>query len=94
MKLYAIKDKGAGFTQIFTAPNNYAAQRMLTDTVNAPQPSLLTQYPGDFSLYCLGDLDQDTGVISPKTDFIIEAVNVKKNVLSPDSKGLTEQKGD
>lgn len=92
MKLYGIKDKGAGFTQIFTAPNNYAAQRMLTDTVNAPQPSLLTQYPGDFSLYCLGDLNQDTGSIIAKIEFIIEAINVKKALLSPDSK--KEQKGD
>ena len=78
MKIYAIKDKGAGFTQIFTANNHYMAQRLLTDTVNAPQPSLLTQYPGDFSLYYLGELDQDTGAITPKTEFLIEAVNVKK----------------
>lgn len=92
MKLYSIKDKGAGFTQIFLAPNNYSAQRMLTDTVNAPQPSLITQYPGDFSLYYLGDLDQDTGVITAETKFICEAVNVKK-VLSIDPKKTSEEKG-
>lgn len=77
MKLYSIKDTGAGFTQIFLCPNNYAAQRMFKDTVNAPQPSLITQYPNDFSLYCLGELDQDTGAITPKTDFICNAIDLK-----------------
>lgn len=92
MKIYGIKDKGAGFTQLILTNNNYSAQRILTDSVNSPQPSLLTQYPGDFSLYCLGELNQDTGDITPKTEFIIEAINVKKTILSTDSK--KEQKGD
>ena len=64
------------------------ATRLMTDTVNSPQPSLITQYPGDFSLYRLGDLDQDTGAIKPECEFIIEAVNLKKHIspASPEEK--------
>ena len=78
MKLYSIKDVGSGFTQVITANNNYDAKRILTGIVNG-QPSLISQYPKDFSLYSLGELNQDTGVVSPCTEFICEASDLVKD---------------
>lgn len=77
MKLYSIKDVGSGFTQVITANNDYDAKRILTGIVNG-QPSLIQQYPKDFSLYALGELNQDTGVVAPKCEFICEANELVK----------------
>lgn len=81
MKIYSIKDVGTGFGQVFTANNDYMATRLLTDTVNGPQPSLITQYPKDFSLYLLGEMNQDSGIITPENGsakFICNAIDVLK----------------
>lgn len=83
MNIYSIKDKGMGFTQTFTATNDYAALRNFVDTVNAQDAqgkpaTIIGQHPGDFSLFKLGELDQDTGTIKPEVKFLEEATVLKK----------------
>lgn len=76
-KLYSIKDKASGFTQIFVANSKYNALRSFSDAVNG-QGTVIAQHPEDFSLYELGEMDQDTGIISPNVSFIEEASNLVK----------------
>ena len=78
LKIYAIKDKAMGFTDIFLCNGKYEAMRRLNDAVNNQQTNIISQHPGDFSLFELGDFDQDTGAITPTCLFIEEALALKK----------------
>jgi len=71
-KIFAIKDKAAGFIEIFMTESKYKALRSMTDAVNNPNPTTVSQHPGDFSLFELGEVETDDGVITPKTAFIEE----------------------
>lgn len=78
MILFGIKDKGLGFCEIFPADNKYAAMRYFNDSVNSGRQTLLANHPEDFSLYSLGTFDQNTGEVTPKVEFIEEAITMKK----------------
>lgn len=74
MKLYAVKDKAMGFNTPFPAQNDYHAQRMAADTVNAPAgqnaDTSIAQHPADYDLYYIGELDQNTGNFSSDIRFL------------------------
>lgn len=70
IKLYAIKDNVAGtFAMPQGLENDAVAKRSLTAVVNS-LGNPVSDNPQDYDLYCLGDYDVDTGVISPLKDKI------------------------
>lgn len=79
MKIYSIKDKAVGFTSTFTTENDYSALRMFSDSINTGK-SMLNEHPEDFQLYRLGELNQNSGVITPEQEpkLLEEAVNLLK----------------
>ena len=80
MKLYAFKDvKAASFIEIFPAKNQYTALRSVSGIVNeAGEKTLFAKYPEDFQLFYLGEMDEDTGLITPKVEFIENFLALKK----------------
>lgn len=78
MKIFGIKDKAMGFMNIFPAESNYSALRYFNDSVNNTKQTLLSEHPEDFSLFCLGDFDQNSGTIDAKVEFIEEGITLKK----------------
>lgn len=86
MKLYAIKDAGTGVNQVLMTSGDYNAQRIMSEFVNGQHP-LMSKYPKDFSLWSIGEIDQDTGKVSPtEPSLVAEAINMVKKT------GQEEQK--
>ena len=62
MFIYSIFDKKAiSFGPLFTCENHEVAKRLVA--INVLKDSMLSGAPGDFSLYCLGKYDTDTGSV-------------------------------
>lgn len=76
--IYSIKDNKLGFEQIFIAPNNAAAMRMFGDTCR-DEKTLFAQHPEDFDLYKVGEMDDNTGVITSDVQFLEKALTFKPN---------------
>lgn len=69
MNIYAVKDTKAGlFNAPFFQTNNVTALRTFALEVNRADPNnVLYNNPEDFELYCLGEFDNETGVIKPES---------------------------
>lgn len=78
MRIYAIKDKATGFGTLINCNNDFHAMRMAHDTVNAEEDSLLKRHPEDYDLYCLGELNTESGEIKPEQRFMNNLADLKK----------------
>lgn len=91
MKVYCVKDEKIGFNQPFVCANDLDALRQFQDTINRPTqngiPSTLTLHPEDFSLYCLGEWEQQTGVITPEQRLLSGAMDLVKIKPETQNKG-------
>lgn len=80
MHLYSVKDaKSQIFGQIFSARHKSEAVRQLSVVANDGQ-SMLSRYPSDFELWCLGTMDETTGIITPAAEFIVGVQTLKEAV--------------
>lgn len=67
MNIYAVKDEIIGFTgSIMVLRNDEEAKRMMDSTIRSGD-SMFNQYPKDFSIWKLGNLDRITGMIEPES---------------------------
>jgi len=65
LKVYAIYDsKIEAFKQPFFSPNRNAALRMWDRLANDKQNDMIGAYPSDFTLFEIGEWDDNSGVIS------------------------------
>lgn len=76
MKLYALRDRLIGYyLQPFTAENDNAVKASLAETINGDHPHALTKSPHHFELWCLLEINQETGCIvdaEPEPEFICD----------------------
>lgn len=64
-RIYAIYDsKATQYAPPFFVNNDEVAKRTLCHTFANVGCCPLTEYPGDFSLFCIGEFDEDTGDIA------------------------------
>lgn len=64
MKLFTVRDiQVEACLPPFLAANAGTAQRMLSDSAR-DNGSLLGMHPGDFELICIGEFDEQTGVVT------------------------------
>lgn len=74
MKLYTFKDNKLGAFEhpvISMALNDEVMFRAIQTQVSCKAlPVVMADHPKDFELYCLGEIDQATGAITPACDFI------------------------
>lgn len=78
MKIYAIKDKATGFGSLINCNNDFHALRIANDTVNDATDSLIAKHPEDYDLYCLGELNTDSGEIKAEVRFMNNLLDLKK----------------
>lgn len=65
MKLFAVKDnKAEGFNPPFTQQTFGLAERTFAEATRDPA-SHISKFKNDFSLWHVGDFDQNTGIIEP-----------------------------
>lgn len=89
LELYSIKDEKVGvFMQPAPVPHLVEMTRGIAQVMRDPN-SKLSQYPGDYALYCIGKFDQDSGklIIDPSGPrFIaqISAFTSSQNSVKPE----------
>lgn len=73
MKVYSILDTKAGTYGVpFFHANDTTAARAVALEVNREEPAnMLFHYPGDYTLYVLGEYDNETGLITAQTPAIL-----------------------
>ena len=78
MKLYvtAVHDRLNGYGQLVTVNNLEVAKRSFVDTVN-DVTTTVAKNVYDFTLWCLGTYDVDTGALVPKLECILKADSIK-----------------
>lgn len=67
MKMYSVRDNKAGyFFTPFVSRNDVVAMRDFKAGIADPSSGSVHHYPSDFDLFCLADVDEDTGVVIPE----------------------------
>lgn len=90
LKVYSIfDDKAQCFNTPYFAQNDLVASRSFSDLCNDSR-SLVSQHLGDFHLYCLGEFDDEKGVLNPydTPSFICHAMqcaNVERSEANGDT---------
>lgn len=75
--LFAIKDTKSEFFKPFTHFNEQTALREFGLMVNN-KANAISDNPADYELWRVGQYDTTTGTIVPQTEFIVNAMSVKK----------------
>lgn len=71
-----VLDKKVGIDQIFTQPNKGVVLRGWAGTCNDTNPqNMINKYPEDYALVKLGEIEMETGKITPKIETIAEAAD-------------------
>lgn len=76
LKIYSIlDDKAQCFNTPYFAQNDLVACRSFSDLCNDSR-SIVSQHLGDFHLYCLGEFDDEKGILKPydMSNFISHAL--------------------
>lgn len=61
--LYSLHDRCSGYDAPFSAHSDAEALRFLDLALKDPAPNRVNQCPEDFTLFRVGEMDTDTGVI-------------------------------
>lgn len=80
MKIYSIKDVKAGFEPVFCRANDELAKRdFLSAFSYGPEPNRFRQFPADYELWCLGEMNEQNGAIVSAPEFLMNLTEVKAN---------------
>lgn len=81
MYLYSIKDDAAQcFMTLSPSQNLAVVRRQLSAAVNTPDnKNLYHTNPEDFSLYCVGTFDEQTGVVTSDIKFEFRLTDLVKS---------------
>ena len=81
-KIYSIKDTKIGYMSPMYLQNDGVAIREFTNARNSEQKNIVNTNPEDKELWCLGEFNDQTGVITSEVRFLIKAedVLIKKGV--------------
>lgn len=74
-KIFAIKDVKSGFGNLYIEQNELVALRNFSQVCTDPKTQIY-EFPEDFSLYCLGVFDGETGeIIASEPVKVAEAIS-------------------
>lgn len=80
MKLYAVKDTKVGFGVPMSFANDFVAIREFSNIINNVPESPIAVNFEDMELYSIGEINNDNGEIDSKVQFLVNGLNVKKEV--------------
>lgn len=70
VKLYSMHDMPArAFGAVMAFPNDEVARRGVLQVLRGDGE--ISKFPGDFSLWCLGSMDTDSGVLTPQAPTVV-----------------------
>lgn len=76
VKIYSIKDTKIGYMSPIYLQNDGVAIREFSNLRNSEQKNIVNTNPEDKELWCLGEFDEQTGIIIPSVKFLIKAEDV------------------
>lgn len=80
LNIYAVRDIQLGYGNLFTAATDAVAIRTFSSAVNT-EGSILHDAPEDFSLFCMGEFDENAGAIEGFLPRVVTtAVSVRKEM--------------
>lgn len=79
-KVCAVRDSAMeAFLRPFFVPTTNMAARSFVDEVNRnAEDNAMYKHPDDYTLYCLGEFDEETGIFTNDAQVIMRAKDVKK----------------
>lgn len=75
IELYSVKDNLVGFSQPFPCSSEAVAVRSFISSAKAIEPNVVNTYPEHKELYKVGDMDDQTGIITSDVRFIARAID-------------------
>ena len=72
MELYCVKDVKSGYMNPFPMQNRGVALREFAASVMSRQ-GIFEKYPEDMEFWQIAEYDNDSGVITPKLEFVVSA---------------------
>lgn len=84
--VYSVRDARTGFLTPTVEVSDQVARRNFEHAI-ASGPSLFTSHPEDYSLWCIGSFDTDTGELSPVTPGVLLQATDVLNRLGGDRRG-------
>lgn len=83
MKVYSVYDQTAQvWSQPFFQMNDQTAQRAISNAANSPGHNY-NMNPEDYSLYCIGEFDDNNGVLTPIMEKKLDLQTVVKQPEIP-----------
>lgn len=76
MKIYSVRDVLVGYTSVVLYSSDAVAIRDFKSVVNLPDTPI-SKSAKDYSLYCVGEFDTETGVVVPCMNKVCEAYDLK-----------------
>ena len=93
LMLFGIYDeKAEAFMPPFVAPTKAHAIRTVAD-MTTDRESMVARHPGDFSLFCLGAMDQRTGEILPEKVNLGNCVEFRASVFGERLEEMSKEEG-
>lgn len=74
--IYALKDEKIGFMAPQVQRSDAIAIRAFENILRDPSPNIVALNPGDFSLYRLGEYDEETGCITSKVEYVTNSAEI------------------
>lgn len=78
--IFSIKDTKSEFMTPFVHFSDVTAVREITAAVNAPSANPISQNPGDFELWHIGNFDTTTGAVESCAEFVCNCNTLVKVV--------------
>ena len=89
LKLYSVFDsKTACFSAPYTGLSDAAAIRSFADSVNDPNSGNWNRHPEDYSLFFIGEINEDTGHLIPTNPISLVTASALKAVSVPAQREL------
>lgn len=78
LKIYCVKDNLKGqLDNVYLSQNDAQALRTIGNWINDKSTGLLYTNTADFSVWSLGVLDTDTGIITSSVEFVMNCIDLK-----------------
>lgn len=92
LKIYSIKDTTIGsFMNPFYLQNDNVAIREFSNVIKyAPAENNIKRNAKDMELFCLGEFDEESGIIKSEINFLVNGANYITN----ETIKIEEEKGD
>lgn len=79
------------FLRPFVADSNFQVMASLTEAINSDKETTIQAAPHHFELWCLAEIDEETGRVTGKPEFLQDCAGLVRNRVRTDGERLRPQ---